>query len=68
MRSFRCSALDMSSVILDFVIKCRCQVVDTSLQPGGVMRFGHPHLVSNRRTLNLSMPGVKLRSVSVPSR
>jgi len=67
LRSIEDSALDMSSVILDFVVKHRCQVGDTSLQPGGVMRFGHPHLVGNAITLNLGMQRVKRRSVSVGS-
>ena len=39
-----CSALDMSSVILDLMSKYRCQVGDTSLHSGGVMRFEHPPL------------------------
>jgi hypothetical protein len=38
------SALGMPSFVLDFVMGCRCQGVDNSLQPGGVMLFGHPPL------------------------
>src|SRR5260370_3726623 len=43
-------ALGMPSVILDFVVGCRCQAVDNSLQPGGVMRFVHPPLDCQQRT------------------
>ena len=38
------SALGTPSIILDFVLSCRCQGVGNSLQPGGVMLIGHPPL------------------------
>ena len=44
LRSNQISALGMPSIILDFVMSCRCQVVGNSLQPGGVMLIGHPPL------------------------
>jgi hypothetical protein len=37
LRSIEDSALGMPSMVLDFVIGCRCQVADTALQPGGVI-------------------------------
>jgi hypothetical protein len=47
------SALGMPSIILDFVLSCRCQVVGNPLQPGGVMRVVHLHLVGNENILRL---------------
>jgi len=44
LRSNKDSTLGMPSVVLGFVLDCRCQVVGNSLQPGGVMLFGHPPL------------------------
>ena len=44
LRSNNDSALGMPSVILDFAMGCRCQVVSNSLQPGGVMQVEHPPL------------------------
>ena len=35
-----CSALGMPSVVLDFAMGRRCQVADSSLHAGGVMRLG----------------------------
>ena len=43
-RSDKHSALGMPSIALDFAMKHRRQVIDASLQPGGVMWFGHPPL------------------------
>ena len=42
-----CSALGVPSVVLDFEMGCRCQVADSSLHAGGVMRFRHLHVVTN---------------------
>ena len=51
LRSNEASALGMPSLSLDFVLSCRCQVVDNSLQPGGDMLFGHPPEVGNTRSI-----------------
>jgi hypothetical protein len=47
------SALGMPSVVLDFAMSCRCQAVGNPLQPGGVMRVMHLHLVGNENILRL---------------
>jgi hypothetical protein len=47
------SALGMPSVVLDFAMSCRCQAVGNPLQPGGVMRVVHLHLVGNENILRL---------------
>ena len=46
MQSNQVSALGMP-IFLDFVVSCRCQVADNSLQPGRVMLFGQPPEVGN---------------------
>jgi hypothetical protein len=51
LRSNQDSALGMPSLSLDFVLSCRCQVVDNSLQPGGDMLFGHPPEVGNTASM-----------------
>jgi hypothetical protein len=47
------SALGMPSVVLDFAMSCRCQAVGNPLQPSGVMRVVHLHLVGNEKILRL---------------
>ncbi len=59
LRSNEDSALGKPSIVLDFVLGCRCQVVDNSLQPGGVMLFGILHLVGNIVNVHPLMPGIK---------
>jgi hypothetical protein len=61
LRSKGNSALGMPSVVLDFAMGCRCQVVGNSLQPGGVMRTSILHLVDNERILRLTDRRVNAR-------
>ena len=59
------SALGMPSVSLDFVVGCRCQVVDNWLHSSEFMLLDTLHFIDNELHMGLITSGYKARAINL---